>query len=802
MFMVLNGLLQASAFAAGNSVIRGRVTDTGGNVLPGTGITIKNTFLGVHSGIDGTYSFKGLNNGKYTLRFSFLGYETQELDLELYGDAILDVILSPRAFITDEVIVSGTRAGNFSPLAYTTIENSTLKEHNSGQDLPYLLSLTPSLVETSEAGNGIGYTSLRIRGSDGSRINVTIDGIPLNDPESQQVFWVDLPDIASSVENIQVQRGAGTSSNGAGAFGASINIQTKSPDNEPFAEINSSAGSFSSFKNVVTAGTGLLAGKYAMQMRYSDLKSDGFVDRTGSDHRSAFITGMYRTGRSSLKTNLILGEERTGIGWWGVPGEMLEVNRRYNPAGEYTDEEGVKHYYDNESDNYTQNHAQLIYSYKINEMFLANAALHYTRGKGYYEEFREDQPYSDYGLPRAGDNETALTETDLVRRKWMSNDFYGAVYSLNYRKNRFEGILGGGLNRYSGDHFGRLIWMKNPGTAGMDYEWYRNNGLKREFNVYGKVNYTLSDNISFFGDLQYRHISYDMTGIDDDQRDLAQRHSYDFFNPKGGFFFTIDPNQDAWISFSVANREPTRADFKEAAGDPEATPRAETLYDTEFGYKLRSGKSLISACIYGMIYKDQLVPTGELSSVGYPIMTNVSDSYRIGAEISTGFRPVEPVSWQFNLTISRNKIADFTEFYTDYISSVGSSEYKSRRLGTVDIAYSPSVTGSSDLELQLHSRLKLHLISKYVGKQYFDNTMSEKRRINPYFVNNIRVDFVPAIGSLKNAELQLLVNNIFDAEYESNAYGGTWYEDGIENTWSYFFPQAGINYMMRIGLKF
>jgi len=802
MFMALNGLLQASAFAAGNSVIRGRVTDTGGNVLPGTGITIKNTFLGVHSGIDGTYSFKGLNNGKYTLRFSFLGYETQELDLELYGDAILDVILSPRAFITDEVIVSGTRAGNFSPLAYTTIENSTLKEHNSGQDLPYLLSLTPSLVETSEAGNGIGYTSLRIRGSDGSRINVTIDGIPLNDPESQQVFWVDLPDIASSVENIQVQRGAGTSSNGAGAFGASINIQTKSPDNEPFAEINSSAGSFSSFKNVVTAGTGLLAGKYAMQMRYSDLKSDGFVDRTGSDHRSAFITGMYRTGRSSLKTNLILGEERTGIGWWGVPGEMLEVNRRYNPAGEYTDEEGVKHYYDNESDNYTQNHAQLIYSYKINEMFLANAALHYTRGKGYYEEFREDQPYSDYGLPRAGDNETALTETDLVRRKWMSNDFYGAVYSLNYRKNRFEGILGGGLNRYSGDHFGRLIWMKNPGTAGMDYEWYRNNGLKREFNVYGKVNYTLSDNISFFGDLQYRHISYDMTGIDDDQRDLAQRHSYDFFNPKGGFFFTIDPNQDAWISFSVANREPTRADFKEAAGDPEATPRAETLYDTEFGYKLRSGKSLISACIYGMIYKDQLVPTGELSSVGYPIMTNVSDSYRIGAEISTGFRPVEPVSWQFNLTISRNKIADFTEFYTDYISSVGSSEYKSRRLGTVDIAYSPSVTGSSDLELQLHSRLKLHLISKYVGKQYFDNTMSEKRRINPYFVNNIRVDFVPAIGSLKNAELQLLVNNIFDAEYESNAYGGTWYEDGIENTWSYFFPQAGINYMMRIGLKF
>jgi iron complex outermembrane receptor protein len=344
--------------------------------------------------------------------------------------------------------------------------------------------------------------------------------------------------------------------------------------------------------------------------------------------------------------------------------------------------------------------------------------------------------------------------------------------------------------------------MKNPGTTFKDYEWYRNNGLKREFNIFVKINYSLSDNISVFGDMQYRHISYEMQGIDDDLKDLSQYHSYDFFNPKGGLFFSIDPNQDAWISFSVANREPTRADFKEASGDPEATPRAETLYDTEMGYKLRTGKTIFSACMYWMIYKDQLVPTGELSAVGYPIMTNVPDSYRFGAEISTGFRPADPVFWQLNFTLSRNKIVGFTEYYTDYISSTGSSDYKSRGLGTVDIAYSPSVTGSSDLELRLYPRLKLHLISKYVGKQYFDNTMSEQRKIDPYFVNNMRIDFEPALRNLKNTELQLLVNNIFDAEYESNAYGGTWYEDGVENTWSYFFPQAGINYMLRIGLKF
>ena len=568
MFILLVIITLSGAGGVNGSVIKGKVTDQNGILLAGAGINIEKTFLGVYTDVNGEYSFTGLADGTYLLRFSFIGYETHIKEVLLKGEAILNIALAAKPFITEEVLINATRAGKKAPLAYTTISNELLKKHNTGHDLPYLLSLTPSLVETSEAGNGIGYTSLRIRGTDGSRINVTIDGIPLNDPESQQVFWVDLPDLASSVENIQVQRGAGTSSNGAGAFGATISIQTSNPDNEPFAEINSMIGSYNTMKNMVAAGTGLLAGKFALQMRYSDLKSDGYIDRTGSNHRSAFISGVYRSGRSSLKANIILGEEHTQIGWWGVPKEMLDINRRYNPAGEYTDEAGIKRYYDNESDNYIQNHYQLIYSLKISKSLFLNTALHYTRGKGYYEEYRENQSLEDYGIPNIIISDTTISETDLIRRKWMSNDFYGLVYSLKYKNERIDAVAGGGMNLYLGDHFGRIIWMRKAGNIEKDYQWYFNNSRKGEISLYGKLNYSLSDKISVFGDMQYRHILYRMEGVDDDLKDIGQEHSFGFFNPKAGVFFSITPNQDAYYSFSLANREPTRADYKEAAGDP------------------------------------------------------------------------------------------------------------------------------------------------------------------------------------------------------------------------------------------
>jgi iron complex outermembrane receptor protein len=783
-------------------VIEGRVTDTDGRPLPGTGITIENTFLGVHADSDGFYSFTGLKDGNYELRFSFVGYESKSVRVVLNDRAIRNVTLAAKTFLTDDVIVNATRAGEHTPLAYSTISKELLKKQNNGHDLPYLLSLTPSLVETSEAGNGVGYTSLRIRGTEGSRINVTIDGIPLNDPESQQVFWVDLPDLASSVENIQIQRGAGTSSNGAGAFGATISIETSNPDSEPLAEISTSAGSFNTYKNMISASTGLLAGKFAVQMRYSDLRSDGYIERTGSDHRSAYISSVYRSDRSRLKANIILGEEHTGIGWWGVPGDMLSVNRRYNPAGEYTDQKGNKRYYENETDNYIQNHYQLIYSLKLNNKLNVNTALHYTKGEGYYEEFRNAQSLTDYGLPIISIGDSVISVTDLVRRKWMSNDFYGLVYSLKYKDKRVEAVFGGGTNIFYGDHYGKVIWMRNAGSSEKDYNWYLNNAIKSEANIYGKVNYSLSDRTTIFGDVQYRHVFYNMTGIDSDMKDLSQEHRFNFLNPKAGVFFSITPDQDAYLSFSVANREPTRSDFKEAAGDQTATPKPETLYDTELGYKLRTNISSFAINLYSMIYKDQLVPTGQLSDVGYSIMTNVKNSYRMGVELSAGIKASKIIAWNMNLTLSRNKIADFTEYYVDYNTNDWSSVYLNKNLGEVDIAYSPAVIGTSDVIVSVIPKVDFHFISKYVGKQYFDNTMSSDRMIDPYFVNNIRLDYAPEVKNIKGLEFQILVNNIFNESYESNAYGGNWYEDGQEKTWSYYFPQAGINYMFKAGITF
>jgi len=782
--------------------LKGKVTDLNGDPLAGASVAITGTYNGIQTRADGIYNFNSLKPGNYTIRFSYIGYETLLKDLTFVNDTLLDVQLKPMAVITDDVIISATRAGDQTPLAYTNVGGDILEKRNSGQDLPYLLSLTPSFIETSEAGNGIGYTSLRIRGTDASRINVTIDGIPLNDPESQQVFWVDLPDLASSVDNIQVQRGVGTSSNGAGAFGASINIQTRGIENAPFAEINSSAGSFGTFKNNITAGTGMLKDRFAFQMRYSDLRSNGFIERTGSEHNSAFMNALYRTGNSLLKANIILGKEHTGIGWWGVPEEMLTVNRRYNPAGEYTDENGITQYYDNESDNYTQNHYQLIYSLKMAGNLSLHSALHYTKGKGYYEEYKEDGSFADYGLPSVSIGGTTFSETDLIRRKWMSNDFYGLIYSLNYRNERIEASIGGGMNFYSGDHYGRIIWMRYPGALERDHQWYFNNGNKGEAGIYGKMSWSVSQKLSFFGDLQYRYIKYSLEGIDDDLKNIGQIHRFSFFNPKAGLFLSIASNQEAYLSFSVANREPTRTDFKEASGDNEATPQSERLFDAELGYKLRFAKSSLALNMYGMIYKDQLVPTGELSNVGYPIMTNVKKSYRAGAEIIAGFIPFDFIAWDFSLTLSRNKIIDFTEHYIDYNTSDWSSEYKSKRLGTVDIAYSPSLTASSDISIKLVPVIRLHFISKFVGKQYFDNTMNSERMLDPYFFNNVMIDLEPEIKHLKGASLQLLVNNIFNAKYESNAYGGNWFEDGAEKSWSYYFPQAGVNFMVKIGLKF
>jgi iron complex outermembrane recepter protein len=792
----------ANAFQERGFFVKGKITDTGGEPIPGAAIAIIGTLSGTYSGADGDYSVRLNTPGHYKIKYSFTGYGEVIREIDVTASVVSDVILERKLIMTEEVVVSSTRAASNTPIAYTSVTGDEIKKMNSGQDLPFIIGNTPSLVETSEAGTGIGYTSFRIRGTDGSRINVTVDGIPLNDAESQQVFWVDLPDLASSVGNIQVQRGVGTSSNGAGAFGASINLMTQPPESEPFASISSSYGSFNSMKNTITAGTGTISNHFAVELRYSGIKSDGYIQRTTSDNRSGELTATYRNKRSFLKANILLGEEHTGISWWGVPAEKLATDRTYNPAGEYTDESGIIRYYENESDNYRQDHYRLNFGTEIGQYLTLNAALHFTTGKGYYEEYREDQLYADYGLPSVMLDTTELLATDLIRQKWLKNDFYGAVWSLTFKKNRIDAVLGGGLNNYNGNHYGKIVWMRDAGNTEKGYEWYRNVAEKGEVNIYGKASYLLTEKLNAFADLQYRHISYSMSGPDDDLKDITQAHEFDFFNPKAGLFLKISSRNNAFVSFSVANKEPTRTDFKEASGDQAATPRPETLYDAEAGYNYRGQLLTASLNIYGMFYHDQLIPTGELSNVGYPIMTNVSRSYRTGIELTAGLKPAKWLSWNMNLTLSRNRIQDFILWYTDYNTSDWSENYVSRELGTVDIAYSPEMTGQSDLSFNISEQLALHLISKYVGKQYFDNTSNSGRMLNPYFVNNIRLDYNPDVRKIKELEFRLLVNNVVNAQYESNGYGGVWYEDGVEKTWAYYFPQGGINFMLSAAIKF
>ncbi|MEA1887791.1 MAG: TonB-dependent receptor [Bacteroidota bacterium] len=794
-----------NAFPVGQDqqwIISGKVTDEDGKALPGASVIIQDTYLGTTTDSEGKFNFKPMKPDDYILEVSYLGYETQTRNVKLNRDVYLEFKLEVAIISADEVMVIGNRASPTTPVSHSNLEREEIEKLNTGQDLPYLLSSLPSLVETSESGAGLGYTNFRIRGTDPSRINITIDGIPINDPESQQVFWVNMPDLASSVSDIQVQRGVGTSKNGAAAFGASVNFRTETPPDEPYAEISSSIGSFNTFKGMLKLGTGIIKDRFKLDIRFSGLTTDGYIDHSGSDHRSMFLTGLYNSKVGTFKTNIILGEEITGISWWGVPEEVLDTARTYNPAGEYTDAFGTKRYYEDQKDNYKQYHFQLLYKKALNDHFQLSAAYHFTYGAGFFEQYKEDQYLSAYNLPDWTIGPIVIDRVDLIRRKWMLNNFYGGIADVKYNKDKISLSMGAGLNRYIGDHFGRVMWMRYAGWTEKDYEWYFNSASKSEMNIYARIDYRLTGRLNIFADAQCRNINYIMEGEDDDLMDLGLDKKFNFFNPKAGVFMKIDPNQDVFLSLSVANREPTRANYKDAKGDPEAMPQAETLYDFEAGYNLTGSRFRAGVNLYYMYYTDQLVPTGELSNVGYPIMTNVEESYRAGAEFTTSIKAFAFLEWDLNATLSRNRIKDFVEHYVDYNSATSEEIPMTKELGDVNIAYSPAIIINSDICLSPFRNFEMHMISKYVGKQYFDNSNNEDRIIDPYFVNDMRFDYEFSLKGVKNIDAQLQVNNIFNSLYESNAYGGNYYIDGQEYSWAYYFPQAGINYLARLVLSF
>ncbi len=682
----------------------------------------------------------------------------------------------------DEVLVSGVRASKKNPVTFTNVTKEELAPRNLGQDIPVLLNYLPSVVTTTDAGNGVGYTYMRVRGTDGSRINVTLNGVPFNDSESQGTFFVNLPDFASSLESLQLQRGVGTSTNGAGAFGASLNMQTKSFQEKAYAEISNSGGSFGTRKHTLAFGTGL-HNNFEMNGRISQIASDGYIDRASSRMFGYFFNLNYIKNSTQIKAIIFGGKEKTYQSWNGLEDpDKLENDRTYNSAGLYFDENGNEKFYDNETDNYRQHHFQLHWSEKWNQKWSSNVALHYTLGQGYYEQFKEDADLADYNLPNFQGN----TVSDLVRQKWLDNDFFGTTFSLNYKTVKTDILFGGAVNRYLGTHFGKVIWTQFYVPASNRY--YDNYGNKDDVNFYAKASHTLGK-INFFADMQYRMVFYKATSVDfADVND-----TFRFFNPKVGASYQLNSKNSFYAYAGITNKEPRRDDYENGSATPER------LYDYEFGWKYNSKNTAINVNAFYMNYKDQLVLTGALNDVGSPIFTNSGASYRYGIEIETAIKILEKLTFQPNVTLSQNRNKDFY-FQRDGIL---------QNLGNTNIAFSPSIVAGNATTYSPIKNLKLSLLNKFVGKQFMGNIDSETSVLKAYNVHDFNVTYLWNINKgIKSILFSGLVNNIFDYRYESNGYFYTYDDDfstsGIIKTieGAGYYPQAGINFLAGATLTF
>lgn len=704
----------------------------------------------------------------------------------------------------DEVMVVATRATKETPVAYTELSGEKLNSRNDGQGIPYLIALTPSVITTSDTGTGIGYSGFRIRGTDANRINITVNGVPVNDAESHTVFWVNMPDFASSVENIQIQRGAGTSTNGAASFGATVAMQTQKPELKPYAEYQVSAGSFGTVKNMVKGGTGLLGDHFVIDARYSHVRSDGFIRRASVDMGSYFLSASYYAENTLLKFQTFGSREKTYQAWTGVPSYLLDTDRKYNPCGEYEDENGVTKYYDNQTDNYTQQHYHLMLNQRLGNFWNMNVTLHYTPGEGYYEDYKGGAKFKSYKLNNYFDpNGEEQKKSDLVRRKWLESDFYGAIFGLNYLRENLHATLGGGINRYVCDHFGRVMWSKAANALPQpDYEYYRNTGKKLDYNLYLKANYRLSATLNAYLDLQYRGIDYTIEGSDDKAGDNVQvDKKWDFFNPKAGLNYQKN-GHNAFASFAIANREPNRDNFTEAA--PHERPTHETLYDYEAGYSYSHPRFQAGLNLYFMDYNNQLILTGQISEIGEALTSNIKDSYRAGIELTAGVKITDWLSWNGNATFSRNKIKNFTEVIENYDagwSPIEGQEVLHNEMGTTNIAFSPDLTGSSVFDLQWKD-FSAGFISQYVGRQYMDNTSAKARSIDPYFINSLRLGYTFHPAFMKEIAVDVTVNNLFNEKYETNGWVYSAMVGGERYTEDGYFTQAGTHAMARVSFRF
>ena len=718
-----------------------------------------------------------------------------------------------------EVEVLGTRASENTPVAYSNVTGKQIAAVNHGLDIPFLLSMTPSVITTSDAGAGVGYTSMRVRGTDATRINVTVNDIPLNDSESHSVFWVNTPDFASSVRDIQVQRGVGTSTNGSGAFGASVNMRTQGFSRDAFAEVSGSYGSFNTNKETLRVGSGLLGDHWSIEARLSHIGSDGYRDRASSELLSYYGQLGYFGGGTSLRFITFGGKEDTYHAWDGISRDDLKENRTYNPNGEIKHDGKVTGFYKDQKDIYRQTHYQLIWNQTFTPQWKLNVALHYTDGYGYYQEYKNARTLKEYGLEPVVTPEGTSKKASLVRKKCLDSGFGGGVFSLQYTGERLAATLGGGINRYTNDHYGQVIWVENyTSPLAPDHEYYRNYARKNDFNVYIKGNYIITGGLSAYADLQYRHIGYRMRG-DNDKWDwtaspehlqvLDIDEPFDFFNPKAGLNWQMNEHNRFYASFAVAQKEPTRNNYND--GPLVKHPTSEKLYDWEAGYELRSGRFAAGVNLYYMKYKDQLVLNGKINEIGELMAENVPDSYRMGVELMAGYRFTDWLRWDVNATLSRNRIKDYVGYVSDYDADTWDDMWTQTEIhaGDKTIAFSPSVTVGSMLALD-YKGFTASLQSQYVSRQYLDNFERREDSLDPYFVNNLDLAYTFKLPHLRSVTVGATIYNLLDEKYETNGYsqtcalypGGS--KDAQYNLYSdpRFYPMAGINALGHVTLRF
>lgn len=785
--------------SAQNFKVSGQVTQQDSEPLAGVTIQLKGTQTWTQTDVDGRYSLN-LDAGYHTLEFSYLMAEPVTKSFKLQDDFKLDIVIQESNEILDEVLVNAVRVDASAPITHSNISKEALEKRNLGQDIPMLLNFLPSVVTTTDAGAGVGYTGIRVRGINAQSTNITINGIPFNDAESMGTFWVNLSDFASSTESMQLQRGVGTSTNGSGAFGASINVLTEAISREPSAEIANSFGSFNTHKHTLKFATGRLNDHFEVSGRLSNIKSDGYIDRASSNLKSYFLQGAYVDENRLVKGIVFGGQEITYQSWNGLEDlDKLENDRTFNTAGMYTDANGNVQFYENEIDDYKQDHYQLHWNERINDSWSTTLSFNYTRGLGFFEQYKENQKLLKYGMDNLIVNNDTIKKSDLIRRRWLDNHFYVANLNANYKDEDVNVTFGTSYNTYDGDHYGEVIWAQYAQQTPKGHRYYEGNGKKTDASAFAKATVYFDDNFSGYADLQYRYVNYGTTGLNSDQVLMLINEKYNFFNPKLGLNYKMDLTNDLYFSYAHANREPSRKDFQ---NNMDVKP--EQLNDFELGWRYKNSAFRMNANGFLMLYNEQLVLTGELDDTGNPIRTNNGDSYRLGLEIEAAIKLVDQWQLQPAVTLSSNKTKHTVIQWDGELVD----------LGKTNISFSPELVASNALIYQPNNNFQISLLSKYVGEQFMGNNDSPKSKLDAYFVNDLNITYEWQFSAtdakkpfVKSILFSGLVNNIFNTEYISNGFYYTYddYSDtnGITTIeGAGYFPQAKMNFLVGATLKF